>query len=150
MFKQLHITSIILLLCCNFPAAKGQNTGKEIWKTLSHLQFEFKWNENLGMKVNQAVFSKEILALNGKEVTVWGYLLPEKGYKHHKEFIISSLPYNLCYFCGKAGPETVMEVSSLDAVKYSQKPILLKGKLMLNVLDPMALPYILIDAKVVK
>lgn len=150
MFKQLHIISIILLLTCILPTAKGQDTGKEIWKTLSHLKFEPKWSDEYQMKVNQAVFSKEIWALNGKEVIVWGYLLPEKGYKHHKEFIISSLPYNLCYFCGKAGPETVMEVSSLDAVKYSENPILIKGVLMLNVLSPMDLPYILMDAKVIK
>ena len=147
MFKHIIKYGIIGIFLCNLTIAKGQTN---IWKTLSHLKFEVKWDEEYQFNVKQAVFSEEILALNGKEITVKGYLLPEKGYKTHKEFILSSLPYNLCYFCGKAGPETVMEVSSISAIRYSDEPITLKGTLMLNLLDPGGLPYILLNAKLVK
>ncbi len=108
------------------------------------------WNDELQANVQQPIFTKEILALNGTEIEIKGYLLPEKGYKTHKEFILSALPYNLCYFCGKAGPETVMEVSSNHSVKYSDEPIKLKGTLMLNLLDPYGLPYILLNAQLIQ
>ncbi len=140
---------IIALLLCNLSIAKGQED-KNVWKTLANIKYELVWDEEYQFNVRTAVFSDEVMALNGKEITVRGYLLPEKGYKTHKEFILSSLPYNLCYFCGKAGPETVMDVNSLDAIRYSDDPIVLKGTLMLNLLEPGGLPYMLINAKLVK
>lgn len=150
MFKPLLKYCILGLLVCNLATAYGQSNEKNVWKTLAKITFEEDGNEDYQFSLKKAVFSEEVLALNGTEITIRGYLLPEKGYKTHKEFILSSLPYNLCYFCGKAGPETVMEVSSLDAIRYSDDPITLKGTLMLNVLDPTGLPYILMNAKLVK
>jgi len=150
LFKPLLKYCILGLLVCNLVTVYGQSDEKNVWKTLAKITFEEDGNDDYQFSLKKAVFSEEVLALNGTEITVRGYLLPEKGYKTHKEFILSSLPYNLCYFCGKAGPETVMEVSSLDAIRYSDDPIILKGTLMLNVLDPTGLPYILMNAKLVK
>ena len=59
--------------------------------------------------------------------------------------------YNLCYFCGGAGPETVAEVYAKDPIKYTTRRITIKGKLVLNnsgEIDKMF--YILHDAKIVK
>jgi hypothetical protein len=55
----------------------------------------------------------------------------------------------MCFFCGGAGPETVMEVTSLEPVKYSTERIVLKGKLLLNKDNINRLMYILIDAELV-
>ncbi len=92
-------------------------------------------------------FSEEVLALDGKEITITGYIIPEGGYKSHREFILSSLPYNLCYFCGGAGIETVMQVTCTKGVRYTDEPITIKGKLMLNGFDSMQLIYILTEAR---
>lgn len=149
MFKPILKYCILALILCNLGIAKGQ-TGSDVWKILADISYEEAKGKDVLFTVNPPIFSEEVLALEGTEITVRGYLLPEKGYKTHKEFILSSLPYNLCFFCGKAGPETVMEVSSLDAVRYSDEPITMKGTLMLNHLDPIGLPYILLNAKLVK
>lgn len=149
MLKPLYITCIFVLILSNFHTVNGQSK-ENVWKTLANVTFENVMDAQSGIPIQQAKFSQEVLDLNGNEITVRGYLLPEKGYKTHKEFILSSLPYNLCFFCGKAGPETVMEVSSLDAVRYSDEPIVMKGTLLLNVLDPYGLPYILMDAKLIE
>ncbi len=149
MLKQLHILCIIAAFLCNLSSVKGQSK-ENVWNTLADVTFENVMDPVSGIPLLQAQFGDKVLDLNGMEITIRGYLLPEKGYKTHKEFILSSLPYNLCFFCGKAGPETVMEVSSLDAVRYSDDPITLKGTLMLNVLDPYGLPYILTNARLVK
>ncbi len=149
MLKPFYISCIIALLLCNLTFVYGQSE-ENVWDTLSDITFENIVDPASGIPIPQAQFGEDVLDLNGKEITVRGYLLPEKGYKTHKEFILSSLPYNLCYFCGKAGPETVMEVSSLDAIRYSDDPIVLKGVLMLNVLDPYGLPYILTNARLIR
>lgn len=140
---------IIGLMLCNLPTISAQSP-TNIWKTLAKVKFEAVRDVQSGMLVEKPVFAPEVLALNGTEITIRGYLLPEKGYKTHKEFILSALPYNLCFFCGKAGPETVMEVSSNVPVRYSEAPITIKGRLLLNVLDPYGLPYILMDAELVE
>jgi len=95
------------------------------------------------------VFSDEVKALENKEITIKGYIIPVEGYKSHKEFIFSAFPYNLCFFCGGAGPETVMEVSAVEGVKYSTEPIILKGKLELNSKDINRLMYSLSNARMV-
>ncbi len=121
----------------------------DMWEVLSDVRFETKKDEFSGMVVEVPVFGEDIKALNGKKIIIKGYLLPETGYKTHKEFILSALPYNLCYFCGKAGPETVMQVYAKDAVKYSNKMIELEGVLKLNFIDPYDLPYHLEDARLI-
>lgn len=56
----------------------------------------------------------------------------------------------MCFFCGGAGPESVMEVTSLDAVAYTAESITLKGKLKLNSDDVNKLMYALTEARMVK
>jgi hypothetical protein len=86
----------------------------------------------MGFKIDKPVFSDAIKSMEGKTITVKGYIIPVEGYKSHKEFIFSAFPYSMCFFCGGAGPETVMEVSAKEAVKYTTEQITLTGTLRLN------------------
>lgn len=100
----------------------------------------------MGFKVDVPVYSQEVKALEGTTVEVKGYIIPVEGYKTHQEFVFSAYPYNMCYFCGGAGPETVMEVTALKPVKYTAEPIMLRGVLQLNTGDINRLLYSLQDA----
>ena len=135
----------------NIPSLQGQTANNEsIWKTLAKITYKKEYDEFLGFKIDKPVFSEEIRSLNGKEVTVKGFIIPVEGYKSHKEFIISAFPYSMCFFCGGAGPETVMEVTSIDPVDYSAESITIKGKLKLNSDDVNKLMYSLTEARIVK
>ena len=123
---------------------------ESLWKTLAKITYKKEYDEFLGFKIDKPVFSEQIKALNGKEVTVKGFIIPVEGYKSHKEFILSAFPYSMCFFCGGAGPESVMEVKSLDAIEYSAEAITIKGKLKLNTDDVNQLMYSLSDARLVK
>lgn len=120
------------------------------WKTLSKITYKKEYDELMGFKVDVPVFSDEIEEMAGKEIKIKGYIIPVEGYKSHTEFIFSAFPYNMCFFCGGAGPETVMEVSSIEAVKYTAEQIEIQGKLELNDSDINRLMYILTEVKVVK
>jgi hypothetical protein len=142
-----------LLFCTLFafastPLLQAQDTN--LWKTLSKITYEKKFDELLGFKVDVPVFAKDIKDLEGKIVEVSGYIVPVEGYKSHTEFVFSAYPYNMCFFCGGAGPETVMEVTSSEPVKYSTDRVKLRGKLLLNSDDINRLMYVLIDAQLVK
>ena len=123
---------------------------KSLWKTLAKITYKKKYDELMGFKIDIPVFSEQIKKLDGKEVTVKGYIIPVEGYKSHKEFILSAFPYNMCFFCGGAGPETVMEVEALEGVEYSAEQVLLKGKLSLNDEDINRLMFLLTDAVLVE
>jgi hypothetical protein len=123
---------------------------ENLWKTLSKITFKKEYDEMLGFKIDVPVFSEDVQKLEGKEVTVKGYIIPVEGYKGHKEFIFSAYPYAMCFFCGGAGPETVMEVVAKEPIQYTAEAITLKGKLSLNADDINRLLYALSDVELVK
>ncbi|SEP85524.1 hypothetical protein [Neolewinella agarilytica] len=143
--------TLLLTLAFVFVAgASLQAQDTNLWKTLSKITYEKKFDELLGFKVDVPVFSEGIQALEGEMVEVSGYIVPVEGYKSHTEFVFSAYPYNMCFFCGGAGPETVMEVTSTEPVKYSTERIKLRGRLALNSDDINRLMYVLTEATVIK
>lgn len=144
--RTLLLSLSIFLLAGTAVQAQDAN----LWKTLSKITYEKKFDELLGFKVDVPVFSQDIQDLEGKVVEVSGYIVPVEGYKSHTEFVFSAYPYNMCFFCGGAGPETVMEVTSSEPVKYSTDRVKLRGKLTLNSDDINRLMYVLTEAELVK
>jgi hypothetical protein len=140
------ICTIVLLAVTSSLQAQDTN----VWSTLAKITYKKQMDEVMGFEVDIPVFSDDVKALEGKEVTIKGYIIPVEGYKSHNEFVFSAFPYNMCFFCGGAGPETVMEVYATDPVKYSAKQVVLKGKLELNDKDINRLMYALTDAVLVK
>lgn len=137
---------LVLIAFANMNVSAQDNA----WKTLSKITFKKQFDESLGFKVDVPIFSEDIKKLAGKEIKIKGYIIPVEGYKSHKEFIFSAFPYNMCFFCGGAGPETVMEVYAKDAIKYTAEPVTLKGKLELNDSDVNRLIYTLKDVELAK
>ncbi|HHM20870.1 MAG TPA: hypothetical protein ENJ20_02500 [Bacteroidetes bacterium] len=139
----------LFLLTLAAPAIAQKASGNSLWKTLSRITYKKEYDEMLGFKIDVPVFSSDVLALDGQEVTVTGYIIPTEGYKSHKEFVFSAYPYNMCFFCGGAGPETVMEVQAVEPVEYTADPITIRGVLHLNATDINRLMYSLEEVKVV-
>jgi len=137
----------ILAFVLSFTSIQNIAAQPDIWKTLSKITFQKQYDEMMGFKVDVPVFSSDVEALAGKEITIRGYIIPVEGYKSHKEFVFSAYPYNMCFFCGGAGPETVMEVYAKEPVKYTAEAVALKGKLELNASDINRLIYIINDAE---
>ena len=119
------------------------------WPTMARVTFTKEYDELLGLKVDKPVFSEAVQALNGETVTLRGYVIPTEGYKSHEEFVFSAYPYASCFFCGGAGPETVVEVLAKAPIAYSADAVTLTGKLVLNGEDPNALMYRLEEATLV-
>lgn len=140
-----NITLGISLLFLVFAFSGVASAQDSTWKTLSKITYKKEYNEMMGFKVDVPVFSESVQALEGQEVTIKGYIIPVEGYRSHKEFIFSAYPYNLCFFCGGAGPETVMEVYANDPIPYTAEPITIKGTLELNADDINRLIYALTD-----
>ncbi|MBK8517765.1 MAG: DUF3299 domain-containing protein [Saprospiraceae bacterium] len=146
--KKMFIGLLALIMTVNL-ISQAQTTDN-IWKTLSKISYKKEFDELMGFKIDKPVFSEAIKALEGKEITIKGYIIPVEGYKSHKEFIFSAFPYSMCFFCGGAGPETVMEVEATEGVNYSADAIIIKGTVRLNDKDINRLMYKLVNAKLIK
>jgi len=143
------LISLVLLISASAWSQDDivDSNDENVWKTLSKITYKKEYDEFLGFKIDKPVFADDVKNLEGEEVIVRGYIIPTEGYKSHTEFIFSAYPYNMCFFCGGAGPETVMEVEATEAVEYTAEQVMLKGKLKLNAEDINRLMYLLVDAK---
>jgi len=139
-----------MILASALSASVCAQSTENIWKTLSRITYVKEYDEIMGFKIDKPVFSDEIKALEGIVVSVRGFVIPTEGYKSHTEFIFSAFPYSMCFFCGGAGPETVMEVVTKTPLKYTAEAITLKGVLRLNADDINRLMYFLEDAEPVE
>lgn len=148
MKKTLKSLFLSVLVIMTTTAVFSQSKSNEnMWKTLADVSYIKKYDDFLGFKVDVPVFSETVEKLEGREITIRGYIIPIEGYKSHKEFIFSAYPYNMCFFCGGAGPETVMEVKATDPIKYTAEAITIRGTLELNSDDINQLMYALVDVK---
>lgn len=127
----------------NAPAAPIQPLpeikGVVSWETLAKVK-QIKTKDRILPE-----FSKEIMALNDKEVKVQGFMMPLEPGEKQKHFLISLTPQS-CSFCLPAGPEGVIEVKTKAPVKYTFEPVILSGKMSVMKEDPMGLYYRLTDA----
>ncbi len=120
------------------------------WGDLAGITYIKKMDDLLGFKVDMPVFDDQVKKYDGQEIQIKGYIIPTEGYKNQKEFIFSAYPYSMCFFCGNAGPETVMEVFSPKGVPFTNDQITISGKLQLNDEDINSLMFMLSDAQLVK
>lgn len=90
-------------------------------------------------------FSRDVAALNDKEVKVQGFMMPLEPGEKQKHFLISLVPSS-CSFCMPAGPEGVVEVKAKTAVKYTAEPVVMSGRMSVMKDDPMGMYYRLSDA----
>lgn len=140
-----RICIVILSFVCVSSFAQNEN----LWKTLAKVDIEKKFDETLNFEVDYPTFSEEVKKLDGQTIELQGWMIPLEELQGETYFVLSSLPFANCFFCGGAGPETVAEVFSKDKIKYTEKRITVRGRLKINADDPMKLMYILQQAEIV-
>lgn len=140
-------STFVFLLClaaiCTTAQQKVSYKGlpSAIWPKLYNITYQKSED------YDKPVFSKDVLALSSKVISLPGYMVPFENGMKGNHFILSSLPLNACFFCGVGGPETVIEVYLKTSVTYTDRPIEVKGKLILNDKDPDRMVYLLEEAE---
>ena len=118
------------------------------WATLKDVKFKRKYVKEHEQEFEFPVFGTKVKALNGKKVSIKGYIIPiNKGL-----YALSKNPYAACFFCGGAGPETIMGIVFRDIPKQYKTDtfVTLKGVLKLNDTDFEQLMYQIMAAEAVK
>lgn len=121
------------------------------WADLAKVDFKMQYNEEMESEVPYPIFSETIKALAGKPVMIEGYVIPVEETGDNSIIILSAFPYTQCFFCGAAGPESVMDIlakGKLSKLKMDDE-VTFKGKLKLNDSDLDYLNYILEEAELI-
>tara|TARA_Y100000589_G_scaffold240424_1_gene227954 strand:+ start:588 stop:1019 length:432 start_codon:yes stop_codon:yes gene_type:complete len=118
------------------------------WTNLEDVEFSERYVEEVDEYVLFPSFGFDVQQLDGKEVILSGYILaidPEIGY-----YVLSKGPFASCFFCGAAGPETIVELSlkSKDKSFMMDEFATFKGYLKLNSDDIYRCVYIIEFAEV--
>lgn len=141
---------LILILCFSLSGSLHAQSTENFWHILAEVGFESKLDKQYGYEIDVPKFSRGLQAWNGKQIKLKGYLIPLSELGDKQVYMLSSLPFNLCFFCGGAGPETVIELDVKEKLKFSTSSVIMEGILELNATDPEHHMYILRNAKPVK
>ena len=125
------------------------NPVKLSWEVLRDVTFKKKWYAEESVYMLYPTFGQSIQKMNGKAVELTGYVLPVD--LESNVYVLSAFPYSACFFCGGAGPESVV---SLKFKKPGRKfktdeRRTFRGTLKLNADNIYELNYVIADAEMV-
>lgn len=125
---------------------------KSAWATLGIVSVTSSYDAAYGIETKKVKVSPVVRMLEGKEIEVEGYFIPLTGKLAQNHFMISKFNEKMCFFCGKAGPETAAQVFLADNMTqaYSDEKIKVVGILRINEGDPGGLLYTLEKSRVIK
>ncbi|MEM6261429.1 MAG: hypothetical protein AAGI38_02900 [Bacteroidota bacterium] len=116
------------------------------WIDLADVSFVDKYYPEVEQIMLFPKFGETVQGLEGKKVSIPGYIIPideEKG-----QYVLSAFPMSACFFCGGAGPESVVQLNltESDASYKVDDWATFKGTLRLNDEDIDQMNYILESA----
>ncbi|WP_121066572.1 hypothetical protein [Maribacter vaceletii] len=114
------------------------------WDDLADIEYTEKYFIAYDSNFLYPEFSKKMASLAGKEVTLSGYFLDVSP--DGKLLVLSKNPLASCFFCGKGGPETAVEIQFKNKPNFkTDDVVVITGTLKLNKDDIEHFNYILTD-----
>jgi hypothetical protein len=114
------------------------------WQALSDVEFTDVYLEELDAYYWMPAFGAAVLASEGKDFYITGYMIPVDVDEDF--YVLSRYPFANCFFCGGAGPESVVDLRFPDKGERSYQTddrLTFKGTLRLNSDDVYQMNYIL-------
>ncbi|MEX0315233.1 MAG: hypothetical protein AB3N18_13740 [Allomuricauda sp.] len=122
---------IVFLLILVFMVQGMSAQIKLTWEDFGDVKFEPKYNATYDVNFLMPTFGDLIKSYSGLEVQIKGYFLDISG--SGEVFLVSANPMASCFFCGAAGPETIIEVDFKEKPPFRTDQIVeVTGVLELN------------------
>lgn len=144
MNKRLFVITLMLLGGTTFVNAQAPThvpLMTNVWKLIAQKTYV----KNASYKMVPS-FPKPLKALQNKVVELPGYIIPTKADYEFKEFMLAVVPYDQCPYCGQGDLPSMVEVKTMKPIKHSDKPVKIKGKLLLNETGDSRSEIFLLDA----
>lgn len=121
------------------------------WSILSDAKIELTYFPEHKASGYYAEFGKSSLFLREKTIKLSGYVIPfvTDSTTGKMKYVLSEYPNSECFFCGGAGPQSVMEIFLKPNQRRFREDEYLefKGRLVLNNGNPWMLNYLLYEAE---
>ncbi len=119
-----------LLIVCSAQGAFAQK--QLVWQLLGMTTYQTDPGDSGELNYSPQFPAVLETQFEGEEVVISGYLIPidlEAG-----KYALSKNPFTSCFFCGNAGPETVMELHFAENPGRfaTDEYLMIKGTLQLN------------------
>lgn len=139
---------LFALLLSPWIAQSADPPRKISWDLLRDVTFKKKWNADEGMFILEPQFGPKVKEIQSKEVSLTGYMIPVDIDANY--YVLSANPFASCFFCGQAGPESVVSIKfkGVNRRFNTDDRVTIKGKFRLNATDINELNYILEQAEV--
>jgi len=115
MNQRLSFVFVLILALCSL-SLKAQSPTKITWRQLATTRFEEVFDASRNSWSQMAHFPPEVQAWQGQRVRITGYMVPVDV--TGSVYALSAYTFSSCFFCGGAGPESVM---GLEMVTKNQK-----------------------------
>lgn len=138
----------ILILTATMSFTSQVNPVKLTWETLRDVTFKKKWYAEESIYMLSPTFGPSVQKLKNQQVSITGYVLPVD--LDANLYVLSAFPFSACFFCGGAGPESVMTLNfKKNARKFkTDERLTFVGTLKLNSDDIYQMNYILDGATI--
>lgn len=138
---------LIALIFTGFAVKAQHNPDDQImsdnWDIIGSVDFKIVKDTEMF-----AVYNDKIKKLANKTFELEGYIVPIKDGMKQTKFMLSTLPINQCFYCGKNGVPVMVLVELTEPIKFTYNIIVVKGTLKLNTGNAMDNPPIsLVAAK---
>jgi len=123
------------------------NYEKLTWEDLTDVEFKDVYVEELDAYYWKPIFGPSVKNLEGKKFYITGYVIPVDIDEDF--YVLSRYPFANCFFCGGAGPETVVDLqfSGHSPREYAtDERLTFAGELKLNADDVYQMNYIIVRA----
>ena len=145
----MRLTSLILLIGWMQISFSQDNVA---WEELADVEWTEAYDSTSSISLLTANFGPDVLKHKDTEIYISGYVIPLDALG--VQFALSRTNYASCFFCGQAGPETVMDLlvtpGTIPVTKYNNSLLKFKGTLVLKEVNPNGFNYQLINAELVK
>lgn len=137
--------ALILLLFAGISVKAQHNPDDQImsdnWDIIGGVDFKIVKDTEM-----MAVFTDKIKKHAGKPFELEGYIVPIKDGMKQTKFMLSTLPINQCFYCGKNGVPVMVMVELTEPIKFTYATIVVKGTLKLNSGNAMDNPPIVLTS----
>lgn len=139
---------IVVLLALQISSFINEEPVNISWKSLSETSFSEYFNETKNIWTLEGLFPMSIRELNGSDVKITGYVIPLDI--KERSYVLSAYPYSSCYFCGGAGPESIVNLQLNDLKDYIETDAIktFSGVLVLQSRPKNGFYFTLINARI--
>jgi len=136
--------ALLFLIFIGFNAKAQHDPSDQMdspnWEVIGDIKFK-----TVKPTEKYAIYNPAIKKHENKPFELSGYIVPIKDGMKQTKFMLSTLPINQCFYCGKNGIPIMVLVEMAEPIKFTYQPITVKGVLKLSTANTMDVPPVLLS-----